>query len=135
MTLVVDASVLVDLLLASPRAERAAALIREFGETTLHLPHLADVETASVLRAHVRAGRLSAARAASALEDLRDFPATRWPASVLLTRMWALRDNVTAYDATYIALSEALNATLVTADQRLARAAEQTTDCAVVVIE
>jgi len=68
---------------------------------------------------------------AAALTDLADFPATRWPAEPLLGRMWQLRTNVSSYDATYVALAEALDAEMVTADARLARAALAVARCPV----
>lgn len=133
MRVVLDASVLVELLLLSPRGQKAAPLVRAAGGD-LHLPHLADVEAASVLRGLVLAGSLDSQRAASALVDLRDFPAQRWPADVLFERVWELRDNVTAYDATYVALAEALDAEFVTADAKLARAVDGAALCKVALI-
>ncbi len=87
-----------------------------------HLPHLAAVELASALRGLVRAGKLTASRAAAALQDFQELPLCRHPHEPLLARVWELRENVTAYDAVYLALAEALDATLLTCDARLARA-------------
>jgi predicted nucleic acid-binding protein len=86
------------------------------------LPELAYLEVASVLRRQLAVGALDARRAGLALDDLAALPARRAPHRPLLTRCWELRDNLTIYDATYVALAEAVNATLLTADRRLARA-------------
>ncbi len=89
---------------------------------TLHAPHLIDLEVAQVLRRYVRSSIISAERGAEALTDLADFPLTRYPHLVLLSRIWQLRGGVTAYDAAYLALAEVLDARLVTRDRALARA-------------
>lgn len=88
----------------------------------LHAPHLLDVEVAHVLRRLEQAGTLSSVRAEEALDDLRALRIVRHPTLVLLDRVWALRRNLSAYDALYVALAEALEAPLVTTDQRLSRA-------------
>ena len=92
---------------------------------TLHAPHLIDLEVAQVLRRYVRSASISAERGAEALTDLADFPLTRYPHFVLLPRIWQMRHGLTAYDAAYLALAEALGATLVTRDRALARAGSQ----------
>ncbi len=120
MTLVADASVLAEYLLGTAVGGEIAEMFHR--DPSLHVPHLAVVEVVSVLRGWVRAGHVTRSRAEAALDDLSDLPAMRWPADPLLPRIWALRDNLSAYDATYVALAEALDATLVTADARLARA-------------
>lgn len=89
----------------------------------MHAPHLLDVEIAQVLRRYALAGALGAERGLEALEDLADFPIARYPHQPFLFRVWELRNNVTAYDAAYIALAEALDGTLVTRDAKLASAA------------
>jgi predicted nucleic acid-binding protein len=113
---------LIEVLLGTSAASRLAERFFAEGET-LHAPHLIDVEVAQVLRRYARAGVLGAERGAEALEDLADFPITRYPHQVLLFRIWELRNNVTAYDACYLALAEALGAPLVTRDAKLAAAA------------
>lgn len=85
-------------------------------------PDLLRVEVVSVLRQQVRAGAIDATQAKGALADLLELPLTIYPTAPLLRRCWQLRDNLTAYDACYVALAETLDATLVTADARLARA-------------
>jgi predicted nucleic acid-binding protein len=119
--IVVDASALLEVLLNT----RAGALVarRLFIETeTLHAPHLLDVEVAQVLRRYALSGELEDTRGAQVLEDLADFPITRYPHDLLLPRIWELRHNMTAYDAAYIALAEALAAPLLTRDAGLASA-------------
>lgn len=133
MTLVLDASVVAEFLVASTPGMAVAERIAEH-DGALHLPHLAVVETASVLRTWVRRGEVSEQRAATALTDLADLPAQRWPTEPLLTRMWELRDNATAYDASYVALAELLDADLLTADRHLARGLTALTRCRIVVL-
>lgn len=91
-------------------------------DETLHAPHLIDLEIARVLRRYVRSAVISAERGAEALSDLADFPLTRYPHFVLLTRIWEMQHDLTAYDAAYLALAEALDARLITRDRALARA-------------
>ncbi len=83
-------------------------------------PDLVDVETVAVLRRRWLAGTISERRFAAALEDLEALDLDRYPALPLMRRAYELRANVTAYDATYVALAEVLGCELVTADQRLA---------------
>jgi predicted nucleic acid-binding protein len=118
--LVVDASVLVVALADDgPDGDKARARLR--GQR-LVLPELADLEVVSVLRRQVRTGAIDIRRAGLALEDLAALPARRAPHRPLLARCWELRDNLTVYDAAYVVLAEAMQATLLTGDQRLARA-------------
>jgi predicted nucleic acid-binding protein len=119
--IVLDASALVELLLGTEPGRTIGARIAD-PRLGLHVPHLADVEVAQALRRYVRDGTLDADSAASALTDLRSLDLERHAHEPLLDRVWALRDNVTAYDAVYVALAEALEAPLVTCDGRLARA-------------
>ena len=119
--IVVDASALLEFLLQTPLGTRVEArLFRD--EDEFHSPHLIDVEVTQGLRRLVRAGEVSADRAAEAIEDLADLDLHRHAHLDLLARAWKLRDNVTAYDAMYVALAEALDATVVTCDRPLATA-------------
>jgi predicted nucleic acid-binding protein len=117
--IVVDASALLEVLLRTGAAATVEA--RLFGRDTLHAPHLLDLEVAQVLRRYERAGELTARRAGEALADLAAFRIERYPHHLFLPRVWALRQNATAYDACYLALAEALGAPLVTRDRRLAK--------------
>jgi predicted nucleic acid-binding protein len=119
--IVLDASALVELLLGTARGGSIAARIED-PALGLHVPHLADVEVAQALRRYVREGELESASAAAALEDLRSLDLERHAHEPLLDRVWALRKGLTAYDAVYVALAEALDTTLLTCDARLARA-------------
>ena len=119
--IVVDASALLDVLLRAPGAETVTDRLFTL-RNSLHAPHLLDLEVAQVLRRHVRSGELDAQRGEAALDDLADFPLRRHSHEVFLPRIWSLRDNLTAYDAVYVALAETLDAPLVTRDRRLAAA-------------
>lgn len=118
--IVVDASVLAPALgddgVDGDRARRRLA-----GET-LVAPELIDLELPSVFRRLLRAGHLPARRAELALDDLAALPLHRVAHRALIRRCWELRDNLTVYDASYVALAEVLDATLVTSDIRLAQA-------------
>lgn len=119
--IVVDASALLEALLRTPAA--AAVETRLFDpRRTLHAPHLLDIEVAHVVRRYAAAGELDTERGREALADLADFPLRRYPHDFLLPRVWELRNNLTAYDAVYVALAEALGAPLLTRDRRLAAA-------------
>ena len=119
--IVTDASVILELLLRTPAADRVATRLFDAGET-LHAPHLLDVEVAQVLRRYAGRGEVSAARGRLTLGLLARLPIERYAHEPLLERVWALRVNLTAYDAAYVALAEALGATLLTRDERLASA-------------
>jgi predicted nucleic acid-binding protein len=119
--IVLDASAAVEVLLQTPAGVPIADRLLAPG-ASLHAPHLVDVEVAQVLRRFMRRGEIEPERARQALEDLADFPVERYPHDVLLPRIWELRGNLTAYDATYVALAEALGATLLTRDSRISRA-------------
>lgn len=117
--LVVDASVLA-VALADDGPDGQLARERLRGES-LAAPELVDLEVASVLRKLRARGSLDARRARLALTDLMDLPLQRAPHLPLLKRCWELRENLTIYDASYVALAEVLKLTLLTADARLTR--------------
>ena len=111
---------MLEILLRTPLGARAAARLFQVNDE-LHVPHLLDVEFAQVLRRLLRVGRIDAAASERAFEGLRLFPVERHPHLPLLARIWGLRDSLSAYEATYVALAEALNAPLMTCDTRLSR--------------
>jgi predicted nucleic acid-binding protein len=118
---IVDASALLEFLLQTPLGARVETrLFRD--EEELHAPHLVDVEVVQGLRRLVRNGELSSGRAAEVIADLADLDLHRHPHLDLLSRAWKLRENITAYDAMYVALAEALDAPLVTCDRPLGNA-------------
>ena len=120
--IVLDASAVVAVLLyPGLGAERIRERIERPGES-LHVPHLMDLEVLHALRRQASLGALSPGRGAEALEDLASILFVRYPHTPLMERIWALRENLTAYDAAYVALAEALDAPLVTIDARLAQA-------------
>ena len=119
--IVLDASAAIDWLLQTAAGQRIETRIYSRGES-LHAPHLLDLEVAQVLRRLVREGAVSGPRADQAIQDLLDLRVTRYPHFVFLPRIWRLRDNFSAYDAAYVALTEKLGATLITRDARLASA-------------
>ena len=116
--IVLDASAVLELLLDSPKGQLVRARIS--AEATLHAPHLLDLEVAQALRRFEKTGHLGPERARGALQDLSEMPVERYPHNALLPRIWALRGNATAYDAAYLALAEALEAPLLTADRGMA---------------
>jgi predicted nucleic acid-binding protein len=119
--IVLDASAAVDWLLQTPEGRRIEERIYSPNQS-LHAPHLLDLEVGQVLRRLVREAVISARRAEEAVQDLVDLRVTRYPHFVFLPRIWQLRHNLSAYDASYVVLAEELGATLVTRDARLASA-------------
>ena len=117
--IVLDASAAVDWLLQTPAGRLVENRIYLRSET-LHAPHLLDLEVAQVLRRLVAQRVVPGLRAQQAVQDLLDLRITRYPHDVLLSRIWQLRHNFSAYDAAYITLAEELGAVLVTRDSRLA---------------
>ena len=120
--IVVDASAMLEVLLRTPDAHAVEERLFDPHET-LHAPHLLDVEIAQVIRRYAANGEIDSERGGAALDDLAVFPLHRYPHDVLLPRVWELRNHLTAYDAVYVALAEALEAPLLTRDRRLAGAA------------
>lgn len=119
--IVVDASVLANAVGDDEEAGREAReLLRN--HRTLAAPDLVDVETTAVLRRRWLAGTVTVERFEHAVDDLVDLPLIRFPTLRLMHRAFELRANVTAYDACYVALAEALGWPLCTADRRLAQA-------------
>lgn len=119
--IVVDASALIEYLLGTQGAEPIGAIVAD-PEADLHVPALCDVEVAAALRGLLLGGTMTVQRAGEALEDYLDLPLTRHGHTRHLPRMLELRENMSAYDATYVALAERLGALLLTTDHRLARA-------------
>jgi predicted nucleic acid-binding protein len=119
--IVLDASALVELLLNTAAGRTIATRIAD-PALSMHVPHLADIEVTQALRRYAKDGELNAADAAVALEDLRSLDLERHAHEPLLDRVWALRQNLSAYDAVYVALAEALDTVLLTCDGRLAGA-------------
>lgn len=116
--IVLDASAIVELLLETPLAARVETRI--VADPSLHAPAVLDLEVAQTVRRVCASGQVPAGRGNQAIADLADLPVRRYPHLPLLGRIWELRANLTAYDAAYIALAEALGAPLVTRDRRLA---------------
>lgn len=114
--IVVDASAALSALL-NDGAARAA-----LGSEQLHVPHLIDSEIAHGMRRRAAAGEIPADEGWRLLETWQRLGVTRYPAFSMLERIWELRENVSAYDASYVALAELLGCALLTADRRLSRA-------------
>ena len=119
--IVLDASAVIEWLLQTPAGARVDRRIFS-RPTSLHAPHLLDLEVAQVLRRYVRDKDITAQRGQEALEDLGGLPLNRYPHDFLIPRIWRLRANLTAYDAAYVALSELLDVPLLTCDSGIASA-------------
>ena len=119
--IVLDASALLEVLLRTSAGKAVEDKLFIPGRT-LHAPPLIDVEVAQVIRRYAANGDVDGERGRMALTDLADFPLRRYPHDFLLPRIWDLRNNLTAYDAAYVALAEALDVPLLTRDRRLATA-------------
>lgn len=118
---VIDASVLAAFY-ASDDPKRAAVSERLAAGNGLFAPAHLDAEVVSALRGMARGNVILDQTVPSALAHLAGFPIRRIPLAPLLDRMWALRDNVTPYDAAYVALAERLDSPLITCDARLSAA-------------
>jgi predicted nucleic acid-binding protein len=118
--IVVDASVLM-LALVDERKPGERTRARLAGER-LTAPGVVDLEVISSLRGIVRGGKATAARAERALRNLFALPLERIEHGHLADRIWELRDNLTPYDASYVALAESLDTLLLTGDAKLVRA-------------
>ncbi len=117
---VVDASVFAPAL--ADAGKHGDTCRRRLSGQVVAAPDLLRVEVLSVVRRQLRRGELSLIQASNAIDDLANFPVTTHLSSMLVRRIWELRDNVTAYDACYVALAEALDCPLLTADAKLASA-------------
>ncbi len=115
MSIVIDASVVIDLLVGNAGVRAAVE-----GRPPLHAPVTIDAEVLHALRRQWLARALTDAEIAKMLDVFRDAPITRHPVQPFVDRMWSLRRNITAYDAGYVALAESLNFPLLTRDWRLA---------------
>ncbi len=118
--LVVDASCLFEVVADTPRAVAIAARLAQDPDQAA--PHVIDVEVMGVIRGLLLRGRLDNTAAGQAVADLRDWPGERVGHRLLLDRAWEFRDSVRGWDAFYVALAEACEATLLTMDARLSRA-------------
>jgi predicted nucleic acid-binding protein len=119
--IVPDASAAVELVLRTPRAERIAARALRPAER-LQAPHFIDIEVAQAMRRLVQAKEITATRADVAVSDFEKLVIERHEHRPLLRRVWDLRTSLSAYDAAYVALAEALAAPMLTCDAELARA-------------
>lgn len=118
--IVVDAGVVFTLVAGSEAAARNVAL--RLGSEQMLAPHLVDLEVASVLRRLVLQREFPPALVAASVRHLSELDINRVDHAPLLERCWELRDNLTTYDAAYVALAEVAGAPLLTTDRRLAGA-------------
>ena len=116
--IVLDASVVVELLTNGGLADSIREELVRSNQLFI-VPHLIDVEVVSAIRRLARSRRLDPYRCEQYLADLAALPAERYSHLPLLGRIWELRHNFTAYDATYIALAEATSSVLYTGDENL----------------
>lgn len=119
--IVLDASAVIELLRRSTVGRLVASRLSD-ADDVLHVPHFMSLEVCQVLRRLARIGVITSDRAREALFDLEQLATIRHSHEPLLPRVWELRENLTAYDAAYVALAEGLSAPLVTCDEKLAGA-------------
>lgn len=117
---------MVDLLIDPTRPTKLHERLRTF--QALHAPHLIDLEVLQFIRGRRLLGKIDHVRATEAIADHLALPIKRYPHHMYLLRAWELHTNITPYDAMYVALAEALHATLITSDHRLAKAAARFVD-------
>jgi predicted nucleic acid-binding protein len=118
--LVVDASCLYEVVADGRFAEDVRRRLAADPEHAA--PHIVDIEVVSIIRRDHQLGRLDDTAAGQAVDDLREWPGERYGHQPLLDRVWTLRQTVRGWDAAYVALAEALGATVLTLDTRLAAA-------------
>lgn len=118
--IVADASALLEMLWRRPAGDRLNLRLRDSSDS-VHVPHLTDLEVVNALRTLAAPGA-GAGAASDALDRYRALRLWRHPHEPLIDRIWELRHNLSAYDASYVALAERLDAPLFTCDRRLARA-------------
>ena len=128
--LIVDASCLYEVVADAALSDQVRARLVE--DTDQAAPHVIDAEVLGIVRRDHLLGRLDSTSAQQAVDDLRHWPGERFGHRSLLERAWELRDNVRTWDALYVALAEALDATLITLDRRLGNVEDL--DCAVELI-
>lgn len=129
--MILDTSAAIELLLRTEKGDHVFQLISS-EDTELHAPHLLVTEVVQVLRRQVRGGLLDVSRAAESLSILSELGIQFHDHLPLMARTWQLRENVSAYDATFIALAESLHQPLITADERLGNAPGIGTDVVVI---
>ena len=117
--IVLDASVALEILIRTPVGTRHTSRV---ADEDVHAPHLIDVEFVNALRRLTRSGGLDKSIADEALNGMQDWTMQRHEHAALLDRIWEMRNSVSAYDACYVALAEALDAPLLTFDAKLSRA-------------
>jgi predicted nucleic acid-binding protein len=120
--IVVDASVVLEALLGSRLAAQARDVVFD-PDAILHAPHLIDLEVVQVVRRYSLKGAMPDRRVGELIDDFLALPIERFAHEIFLGRIWELRANLTAYDAAYVSLAEALDVPLVTCDDRLAGSA------------
>ena len=116
--IVLDASAALELLLNTATGNQIAREIIN-QDTTLHAPHLIDLEIVQVLRRYVLMNEIPEERAVTAMNHWLQLDVTRYPHEPFMAAIWQYRNNLTAYDAAYVTLAKALSATLVTCDAAL----------------